>query len=55
MSLSLRRYNGDLAYPEWVPCQQLVSDDGVQQLGQAERDVGAVVGVGVKSSPLFEA
>lgn len=45
----------DPAYPEWVPCQQLMSDDRVQQLGQAERDVGVVVGVGVKSSPLLEA
>lgn len=45
----------DPAYPEWVPRQQLVSNDRVQQLGQAECDVGAVVGVRVKSSPLFEA
>lgn len=42
------------AYREGAPRQQLMSDDGVQQLGQAEGDVGVVVGVRVESSPLFE-
>lgn len=54
MALTVWRCHVDPTYPEWVPCQQLMSDDRVQQLGQAERDVGVVVGVGVKSSPLFE-
>lgn len=30
-------------------------DDRRQQLGQAQRDVGAVVGVGVARSPLLKA
>lgn len=43
------------SYLEWVPGQELVSDDGVQQLGQTQRDVGVVVRVGVRASPLFKA
>lgn len=32
-----------------------MSNDGVQQLRQAERDVGAVVSVRVRPSPFFKA
>ncbi len=32
-----------------------MSDDGVQQLGQTQRDVGTVVRVGVRSSPFLKA
>lgn len=44
-----------LIHLEWVPGQELVSNDGVQQLGQTQRDVGIVVRVRVRASPLFKA
>lgn len=43
------------AYLQGVPHQQLMSNDGVQQLWQTERDVSAVVGVSVGAPPLFKA
>lgn len=42
-------------YLQGVPHKQLMSDDGVQQLWQTERNVCTVVRVSVRSPPLFKA
>lgn len=42
-------------YLQGVPHKQLMSDDGVQQLWQTERNVCIVVRVSVRSPPLFKA
>lgn len=44
-----------LMYLQGVPHKQLMSNDGVQQLWQTERNVCIVVRVSVKTPPLFKA